>query len=72
MKRYAIGLCVATALVMPAAAETLTLKTVDFKLPSGIAEKIPRSVSKSDIFVSSDFCFYVRKDLSFVFVGCVG
>lgn len=55
-----------------AAAETLTLRTVTFELPSGIAEKIPRSVKKSDIFVSSDNCYYVRKNLSFVWIGCVG
>ena len=52
--------------------ETLTLRTVDFEMPSDIAEKIPGSVNKSDIFVSSDNCYYVRKDLSFVWIGCVG
>lgn len=62
----------ALGLATGASAETLTLKTVTFKLPSGIAEKIPRSVKKSDIFVSSENCYYVRKNLSFVFVGCVG
>lgn len=59
-------------LPMSGMAETRTLTTVDFKLPLGIAEKIPRSVKKQDIFVSDDFCFYVRKDLSFVWIGCVG
>lgn len=56
----------------PLLAETLTLKTVDFKLPLGIAEKIPASIKPSDIFVSSDNCYYVRKNLSFVWIDCVG
>ncbi|MCF3594044.1 hypothetical protein LZG00_08525 [Rhodobacteraceae bacterium LMO-12] len=56
----------------PAFAESLTLRTVDFKLPLGIAEKIPSSIKPSDIFVSSDNCYYVRKDLSFVWIDCVG
>ncbi|UYV39459.1 hypothetical protein N4R57_10915 [Rhodobacteraceae bacterium D3-12] len=66
----ALGLALVTA--APAQAETLTLRTVDFKLPSDLASKIPRSVKKSDVFVSSENCYYVRKDLSFVFIGCIG
>lgn len=65
----------AALIALPATApraESLTLRTVTFKLPSGIAAKIPRSVKKSDIFVSSENCYYVRKDLSFVWIGCVG
>ena len=72
MKPLIIGLGLGLCLALPVAAETITLRTVDFKLPSGIAEKIPKSIPKTDVFVSSDNCYYVRKDLSFVFIGCVG
>ena len=64
--------CLLLTLATPLAAETLRLTTVDFKLPEGFAQKIPSSVRPSDIFVSDDACYYVRKDLSFVFIGCVG
>ena len=53
-------------------AETITFRTVDFKMPADIRAKIPRSVKKEDIFVSSENCYYVRTQLSFAFIGCVG
>ncbi len=68
----ALCLGLALGLAAPAQAETLTLRTVDFKLPGGIAAKLPRGTRKSDVFVSDDACYYLRRDLSFVFLGCVG
>ena len=70
MKRLALALTLATLAALPVRAETLTLKTVDFKLPLGIVP--PKGTKKKDIFVDDTFCFYVRQNWNFIRIGCVG
>ena len=73
MKKTLIYSMVASFLAVGAQAETITFTTVDFRLPSDIRAAIPKSVKASDIFVSSENCYYVRtSDLHFAFIACIG
>lgn len=72
MKYLTIACACAVALGSPSTAETIRLTTVDFKLPSDFRAQIPKGTKKSDIFVSDDNCYYYCKNLSFVFIGCIG